>query len=151
MQRTSNLARGVPNSGISEDSREGHFPRGKARGDEASDEAQQRHQRRRRTGVATDLTQIKAILSKALAQRGLDKKVERYEFVLHWKEIVGDSLAHVSKPEYISNRALIVKVAHSGWAQELAFMKPIIIQRIAPYLKRGDLIHDIIFRVGQIR
>ena len=106
--------------------------------------------RRRRAGVATDLTRIKAILSKALARHGLDKKVERYEFILHWPEIVGETIASISKPECIMNRALIVRVVHSAWAQELAFMKPVLIQKISPYLKKGDFVDDIIFRVGRI-
>jgi hypothetical protein len=106
--------------------------------------------RRRRPGVSTDLTRIKGILSKALAHKGLDKKIERYEFILHWQEIVGESLARISKPECIVNKALIVRVVHSTWAQELAFMKPVLIQKVIPYLKKGDMINDIVFRVGSV-
>jgi predicted nucleic acid-binding Zn ribbon protein len=112
--------------------------------------ARQYQLRRRRAGVATDLTKIKGILSKALAHKGLDKGIERYEFILHWEEIVGESLARISKPECILNRALIVRVVHSTWAQELAFMKPVLIQKVLPYLKKGDTIDDIVFRIGSM-
>ena len=105
-------------------------------------------QRRRRIGARSDLTLVKGILAKALAYKGLDKKVERYEFILHWREIVGDQVADVTKPEYISRRALIVTVKHPAWAQELNFMKPVLLQKLARFLKRGDVVNDIVFRVG---
>ncbi len=104
--------------------------------------------RRRRMGVNTDLTRVKGILSKVLSYRGLDKKVERYEFILHWPAIVGERLAEVTKPECIRNRALIVKVAHPVWAQELVMMKPVILQSLARYLKPGDIVQDIVCRAG---
>jgi predicted nucleic acid-binding Zn ribbon protein len=103
---------------------------------------------RRRVGARSDLTLVRGILSKALAYKGLDKKVERYEFILHWREIVGDKIADIAKPEYISRRALIVSVKHSAWAQELNFMKPVLLQKLAPYLNNGDIVSDMVFRVG---
>ncbi len=103
--------------------------------------------RRRRIGIRTDLTKVKAILSKVLSHRGLDKKVERYEFILHWPEIVGQRLAEVSRPEYIRNRALIVNVAHPVWAQELTMIKPVLLESLASYLKPGDIVQDMVFRV----
>lgn len=124
---------------------------GERRGGDSPDyRARQYQPRHRRAGVATDLTKIKGILSKALAHKGLDKGIERYEFILHWEEIVGESLARISKPECILNRALIVRVVHSTWAQELAFMKPVLIQKVLPYLKKGDTIDDIVFRIGSV-
>ena len=118
---------------------------------ETTDRTRQYPSSRRRAGAPTDLTRIKAILSKALAHKGLDKKIERYEFILHWQEIVGETLARISKPECIVNRTLIVRVVHSTWAQELAFMKPVLIQKVTPYLKRGDMLDDIVFRIGSVR
>lgn len=106
--------------------------------------------RRRRIGGRSDLTLVKGILAKALAYKGLDKKVERYEFILHWREIVGDKIADISKPDYISRRALIVTVKHSAWAQELTFQKQVLLQKLARYLKKGDLVNDMVFRVGQV-
>jgi predicted nucleic acid-binding Zn ribbon protein len=106
--------------------------------------------RRRRSGVPTDLTLIKGILAKALAGKGIDKKIERYEFVLHWDAIVGEKLAEVSKPDYISRKTLIVRVLHPVWAQEFTFMKGTLLRKLAPYLKRGDVVEDMIFRVGPL-
>ncbi len=106
--------------------------------------------RHRRKGVRTDLTLIKGILAKALAGKGIDKKIERYEFILHWENIVGERLAEVSKPDYISRKTLIVRVLHPVWAQEFAFMKMSLLRKLAPYLKRGDVVEDMIFRVGPL-
>ena len=106
--------------------------------------------RRRKRGVVTDLTLIKGILSKALAHKGIDKKIERYEFILHWEEIVGAKLAEVSKPEYISRKTLLVRVLHPVWAQELTFMKPHLLRQLLPYLKKGDIVDDMVFRVGPL-
>lgn len=103
--------------------------------------------RRRRSGVPTDLTKVKGILSKVLSHRGLDKKVERYEFILHWHEIVGERLAEVSKPECIVNRQLIVNVLHPAWAQELTMIKPVLLESLARYLPPGDVVRDMMFRV----
>lgn len=103
--------------------------------------------RRRRLGVRGDLTKVKAILSRVLSHRGLDKRVERYEFILHWPEIVGERLAQVSKPECIRNRALIVNVIHPVWAQELTMIKPVLLESLAKYLKPGDIVQDMVFRI----
>lgn len=124
-----------------------------ARSGERSSSAQSDYRapfRRRRGGVRTDLTLIKGILAKALAGKGIDKKIERYEFVLHWDKIVGPKLAEVTKPEYISRKTLIVRVMHPVWAQECAFMKMNLLRKLAPYLKRGDVVEDMIFRVGPL-
>jgi len=94
------------------------------------------------------LTLVKSVLSKVLAKKGLEDKVERYGFVLYWKEIVGEQLAEVSRPDSISRKALVVRVSHSAWAQELSFMKPVLLAKLAPYLKSGDIVEDIVFRVG---
>lgn len=104
--------------------------------------------RRRRVGVRTDLTLVKGILSKALSIKGLDRKIERYGFILHWKEIVGEGLAAVCKPECISGKTLLLRVAHSAWAQEITFQKPVILQRLRPFLRRGDFVDDIVCRLG---
>jgi predicted nucleic acid-binding Zn ribbon protein len=107
--------------------------------------------RRRRAGAPTDLTKIKGILSKVLAYRGLDKKVERYEFILHWRSIVGERLFEVTRPDCIRNRTLFVHVLHPVWAQELTFMKPVLLQKLVHYLKPGDVVSDIVFRVGDVQ
>lgn len=116
----------------------------------AANSEQRRHVRYRRPGVNTDFAKIKGILAKALAFKGIDKKLERYEFVLYWDKIVGEKLAEVSKPDHISRRVLLVRVLHPVWAQELTFMKAALIHKLTPFLKRGDVVEDIVFRIGPL-
>ena len=114
---------------------------------ERSEEPRHYKPRRPRSGMATDLTKVKSILSKVLSHRGLDKRVERYEFILHWREIVGERLAEVSKPECIVNKQLIVNVLHPAWAQELTMIKPVLLESLARFLQPGDVVRDMHFRV----
>lgn len=106
--------------------------------------------RRRRPARATDLVLIKSILAKALAHKGLEKKISRYEFVLHWREIVGEGFDIVCKPECLSRNTLIVRVINSGWAQELGFQKPMILERLAQFLPAGERVNEMMFRVGPL-
>ena len=115
------------------------------------DEPQASVATRRRFGAEADLTQVRSIISKVLAHRGLDKRAERYEFILFWDKIVGERLAEVSKPECILNRSLIVNVAHSVWAQELTMIKPVLLESLARYLKPGDIVRDMVFRVKDLQ
>ncbi len=104
--------------------------------------------RKRRSGhVVSDLTKAKGVLSKVLAFRGLDKKIERYGFVLKWERIVGKRLAEVTRPEFIRNHTLVVSVLHSTWAQELTMMKPSLIKSLARHLQPGDIVRDMVFQV----
>lgn len=161
MQRIGNfLGNVMPSAGVAPASQEVRTPTGQSQASVAQRSAGQSPSspytdrksplRRRRLGVATDFALIKGILAKALAGKGLDKKIDRYEFILHWDKIVGEKLAEVSRPEYISRRALIVRVMHPVWAQELTFMKAHLLRKLVPYLKRGDLVEDMIFRVGPL-
>jgi hypothetical protein len=57
-------------------------------------------------------------------------------------------LYEVTKPDYIRNRTLFVHVLHPVWAQELTFLKPMLLQKLVHYLQPGDVVTDIVFRVG---
>ena len=106
--------------------------------------------RNRRFRPRTDLLLVKSILGKALAKQGLEKKIDRYRFMAHWPEIVGAGLTGVCKPDYFSKDTLVVRVINSGWAQELGFLKPSILQKVASFMPAGQKIEDIIFRVGPL-
>lgn len=103
-----------------------------------------------RPRATSELMLVKSVLAKALARKGLEKKVERYAFILYWKEIVGESLAIICKPECLSRNTLVIRVLNSGWAQEISFMKPVLLQRLSAYLPPGDVVDDITFRVGPL-
>jgi predicted nucleic acid-binding Zn ribbon protein len=94
------------------------------------------------------------ILSLALKRYGLDKDVAKYEFVLHWRSIMGDSIANRSRPEAIQGRTLVVRVSNPQWAQELAFQKDIILARLNRFLSEThtmQTVDDVRFVVGDIK
>lgn len=94
------------------------------------------------------------ILSLALKRYGLDKEVAKYEFVLHWRSIMGDSIANRSRPEAIQGQTLVVRVSNPQWAQELAFQKEIILGRLNRFLSEThsmQTVEDVRFVVGDIK
>ncbi len=92
---------------------------------------------------------LRGILGRTLEKFGLDKDMARYQFVLRWKEIVGDEIAQRSRPESLRKRTLVVSVVSSAWAQELSFQKHIILHRLKKILGDEPPIDDIMFCVGE--
>ncbi len=78
--------------------------------------------------------EIGEILSKALGRSGIDKQINRYKFVLHWKEIVGEDIARFARPEGFKDGSLMVTVMTSAWAQELSFHKEVILGRLRMFI-----------------
>jgi hypothetical protein len=110
--------------------------------------AKTRFYNRRRSPEAAKL-----ILKAVLGQYGLDKKLERYEFIWRWAEVVGEDIAKRTKPESIQGNALIVRVESSAWAQELSLQKNVILRRFREIfkqdaLKKGYVVNDIRFYVA---
>ena len=91
---------------------------------------------------------VRELLRNAFQKFGLDRQLDRYQFVLHWREIVGDEIARLSKPESIHGKALVVRVSNSAWAQELSFQKQIILKRLRKFIPSDNPVQDIVFRVG---
>lgn len=107
-------------------------------------------ERQRAFRPRSDLTAVRGILQKVLARKGLAAKASKYEFILHWPEIVGPAFVTVSKPECILKDTLVVRVISSGWAQEMGFVKPILLQKLARYLPPGQSVREVTFRVGPL-
>ena len=87
------------------------------------------------------------ILRLALKKHHIDRELDRYRFVLHWREIVGEDVARRATPECFRDDILFVRVANSAWAQELEFQKGSILARLKGYLARGCEVKDIRFLV----
>jgi predicted nucleic acid-binding Zn ribbon protein len=92
-----------------------------------------------------------AILEKAFRKYGLEDRVTKYKFVMHWPEIMGPAISQRSRPEYIRNKTLYIKVSDSGWAQELSFQKNVILTRLQRFLEKDTVVKEIRFFVGEIQ
>lgn len=95
--------------------------------------------------------EVGAILSRALGRAGIDKQINRYNFVLHWKEIVGEDIARFARPEGFKDGSLIITVMTSAWAQELSFHRETILSRLRKFLGDDESVRDLIFQVGQMK
>ena len=91
---------------------------------------------------------VSSILKAALKRKGIDKKIDKYKFVLYWKEIVGEEIASRTKPECIRGGSLVVKVSDATWANELSFRKSFILKRLAEYFDGQDVPTDVQFYVS---
>jgi predicted nucleic acid-binding Zn ribbon protein len=87
------------------------------------------------------------ILKQALKRKGLEEKIQKYGFVLHWSSIVGEEVAKWASPRSLSNGKLIVNVPCSMHAQEIAFQKELILRRLKDFLPPEERVQDIMFRV----
>ena len=94
---------------------------------------------------------VQKILTSALSKFGLDKDIARYQFVLHWKDIVGEDIAQRTRPECFRNGALVVRVKDSSWAQELSFQKEVILKKLRNFISSDLKVDDVQFYVGDIR
>lgn len=91
------------------------------------------------------------VLKRAFRRYGIDKQLARYQFVLHWSEIVGAEIAKRAQPECIRNKALVVRVSDSAWAQELSFQKQVILRRLRRFIQQDQVVEDVVFYVGRGR
>lgn len=101
-----------------------------------------------RKGPSAEPTAVQDILRMALRSSGLDKHVARYQFVLHWKDVVGADIAARTRPECLKNGVLVVRVTDSAWAQELSFQKALILERLKKYVAEDEVLRDVYFYVA---
>jgi predicted nucleic acid-binding Zn ribbon protein len=93
----------------------------------------------------TEPKNINEAIQQTLLSLGLAERLSQYEVVNSWGEIVGDSIARVTKTEGIKDRVLVVRVMHPAWRQELVFLKADLIEKINRTIKK-EIVKDIIFK-----
>ena len=85
------------------------------------------------------------VLESALAENKIKSKIKSYSALPQWKELVGDEIANVTKPDKILiGNNLIVKVLDASWLQELSMKKEEILDKLQR-LNTGAFIQDITF------
>jgi len=91
---------------------------------------------------------IKTILEDTLDQLGLSEKIDECKALTLWND-VASTLASKTQPISISNSKMIVNVTDSVVLHALSLYKKKYLEKIN-LLAGGDVIKDIIFRVGKV-
>jgi hypothetical protein len=86
-----------------------------------------------------------------LAQRfGLSVKLLEHRLQRQWPAIVGEHVAAHTRPESIRFKKLHVIADSSVWVQQLAFLKPSLIESINT-AAGSPIVADIVLRVGEVK
>ena len=97
----------------------------------------------RRAAKAGDL------LGALLAGWGLDERLQQYQALLIWDEVVGAQIAARTKPEKIRDGVLEVCVDQPTWMQQLQLLKPQILAKLNARLGDAPL-REIFLKRGQV-
>lgn len=85
-----------------------------------------------------------------LAQRfGLSVKLLEHRLQRQWPAIVGEHVAAHTRPESIRFKKLYVIADSSVWVQQLAFLKPSLLESINT-AAGNPIVADIVLRVGEV-
>ncbi len=68
-----------------------------------------------------------------------------------WQRAVGAGLARHSEPERLADGVLTIRVDSPAWMQELAFLKPELLQRLGEGSNGMPVVRDIRFKQGTLR
>ena len=88
--------------------------------------------------------QIGGLIEEILASYGLAKNYYGWQIVSDWPEIVGESLAKISKAERFDDGLLIVSVESDSWRQEMSLQKDAIMSNIHGR-RKGNIVKQIQF------
>lgn len=101
---------------------------------------------------ALPFTSADQILQGLIAQYGLEGPMAEHRLREHWAEVVGDQIASHAQPDQIRFRKLYLAVDSPAWMQELAFLKPTLMEKVNTALRRfrADFhIQEIVLKLGQ--
>lgn len=90
---------------------------------------------------------IGTILESYITRR---KKLNRlYLVMLHYKDVVGDTIANHTRIVNIKEHKLIISCRNSIWKRELENYKSTILDKLQPYLKQ-DKITELVLMIGNV-
>lgn len=91
-------------------------------------------------------TRVDSILKENLKNLKLSDSIRVYPIWKKWKEVVGETIASKTHPDYISGKTLTVSVSHPVWMNELQMQKRTLLSKINS-LKLDFELEDIRFRL----
>lgn len=92
---------------------------------------------------------LSSILEGLARRLGLESKLLESRLRRDWVSIVGEPIASNTWPDQIRYKKLYLLVHNSVWLHQLTFLKPTLLQKLNTVV-RGDLVTDIVLRVGEI-
>lgn len=69
------------------------------------------------------LLKIDNIIKDVIKNKKIKRKIKENAIIDIWKELVGEKISDISKPNKIENDILFVDIISSTWAQELKFFE----------------------------
>lgn len=94
------------------------------------------------------LTPIASALDDIAQRFGLSVKLLEHQLQRQWPVIVGDHVAAHTRPDSIRFKKLYIVADSSVWVQQLAFLKPSLLESINRTAGK-PLVTDIVLRVGE--
>jgi len=92
------------------------------------------------------LEKIGIILKNTLNKSGFEKKLRQFQIFLNYDNLVGETMARVSRPVFFRNDTLFIGVESSIWSHQLHFLKREIIEKLnSPF--NHPLVKDIKFQI----
>ena len=88
---------------------------------------------------------LDAVLHELIASLGIKEKLQEYDAVNRWNEIMGEQIAKASNAVGIKKGVLHVHVQSGPWRNELTIRKKEIIDKINASIE-SDIVRDIKFQ-----
>ncbi len=76
---------------------------------------------------------------------GMDEAYEQHRAIKAWPEVVGESIARVSKVRHCKDGVLYVRISNPSWRNELHFQKRSVIDKLNKFIGK-ELVRDIVFQ-----
>lgn len=96
-----------------------------------------------------NLSPLASILDDIAQRFGLSVRLLEHRLQRQWSAIVGEHVATHTRPESIRFKKLYVITDSSVWVQQLAFLKPSLLESINT-AAGSPIVTDIVLRIGEV-
>ena len=97
----------------------------------------------------SSLTALASTLESVAERFGLSSMLLEQRLQRRWADIVGDAVAAHTRPDTIRFKKLYLIAENSVWLQQLTFLKPSLLEKIAAAIGKPAVV-DIVLRVGEV-
>ena len=78
----------------------------------------------------TSIKPIGSALDELVKSLGIKKKLQEYDAVIYWEQVVGEQIARITTARRITQGVLFVHVKTSTWRNELSLRKKEIVDKL---------------------